>query len=222
MKLLRYVRFGLINALLSYGFSMQAQETSSPTSFLSVQAGPSWYVGQQLGITNRSDAFRQDLRRGVAWDVSYWYTGQRPTGKGFKAGPGVLYQGSLYKASHEDGADKIAMHYIALQAGMFYFQKHYMLQLAGGVGYQLYNDKSIVYGKSRDVSMNKLACHLSCGGEYFLTQCWGLSARLNWLISSSDSYSVDYNGQHWQVDNPKTGGGYFGQLSLLFGLNFHF
>lgn len=114
------------------------------------------------------------------------------------------------------------MHYLAPQLGVFFFRNRYMAQLSAGAGYQFYSDKSTVYGKPRNVSMNKLACNLSLGGEYFLTEQWGISARFNWLLSSSERYSVEYHGQHWSVVHPQTGEGHFGQLSLLFGLNYHF
>lgn len=51
---------------------------------------------------------------------------------------------------------------------------------------------------------------------------WGASARVNWLASSSESYSVKYHNVEWDVESPRAGSGYFGQLSLLFGLNYHF
>ena len=93
-----------------------------------------------------------------------------------------------------------------------------------GVGYQHYKDKSFVYGKPRDVSMNKLAYNLSAGGEYRLSPLVGISAKLNWIVTSSESYSVRYHGQKWQVESPELsgGGGCFSQLSLLFGMNLHF
>lgn len=114
------------------------------------------------------------------------------------------------------------MHYVAPQVALTMVQKHYQLQFSGGVGYQLYRDKSTVYDKPRKVSMSKLAGNLALSGEYFLTSHWGASARLNWLASSSESYSVKYHNEKWDVENPKIGTGYFGQLSLLFGLNYHF
>lgn len=207
--------------LLAPGQRLQAQE-KTPTSIFSLHAGPSWYVGQLMGITSQENAYCRDLRQGIAWEADYWYTGERPEGKGVKVGPGVLYHGSLYKAATDEGSDKIGMHYLALQLGTFFFQKHYMLQVAAGVGYQFYADKSTVYGKPRNVSMNKLACNLSAAGEYFLNNRWGVSAKVNWLISSSEAYSVEYHGEHWQVDHPHEGEGYFGRLSLLVGLNYHF
>jgi len=81
-----------------------------------------------------------------------------------------------------------------------------------------------VYGKPRDVSMNKLAYNLSAGGEYRLSPLVGISAKLNWIVTSSESYSVRYHGQKWQVESPELsgGGGCFSQLSLLFGMNLHF
>ena len=44
------------------------------------------------------------------------------------------------------------------------------------------------------------------------------------FVTSSESYSVRYHGQKWQVESPELsgGGGCFSQLSLLFGMNLHF
>ena len=80
------------------------------------------------------------------------------------------------------------------------------------------------HGKPRNVSMNKLAYNLSAGGEYRLSPLVGISAKLNWIVTSSESYSVRYHGQKWQVESPELsgGGGCFSQLSLLFGMNLHF
>ncbi len=222
MKHLHCTWLALTLLLLSGVASLSAQEKTFPTSTFSLYVGSSWYTGKMLGITQQADAYKNDLRKGVAWEAEYWYTGKRTSEKAVKVGPGLLYQGSLYKATHEEGSDKIGMHYLALQLGVFFFHKHGMWQVSAGPGYQFYADKSTVYGKPRDVSMNKLAFNLSGGGEYFLSRHWGLSARLNWILSSSEAYSVDYHSEHWQVNDPETGKGYFGQLSLLFGVNYHF
>ena len=66
--------------------------------------------------------------------------------------------------------------------------------------------------------------NLSAGGEYRLSPLVGISAKLNWIVTSSESYSVRYHGQKWQVESPELsgGGGCFSQLSLLFGMNLHF
>ena len=207
----------LVGVLLTT--SLYAQSAGDKRSSFSVHAGPSWYLGQLMGITDRSDAYRSDLRKGVAWDVSYL---AQVAGRKFQFGVGALYQGSSYKNTHDTGADKILMHYMAPQVSLTMVKKHYQLQLAGGIGYQFYKDKSKVYGKPRDVSMNKLAGNLALSGEYFLTSHWGASARLNWLASSTETYSVKYHDEKWNVEKPKTGTGYFGQLSLVFGLNYHF
>ena len=68
------------------------------------------------------------------------------------------------------------------------------------------------------------AYNLSAGGEYRLSPLVGISAKLNWIVTSSESYSVRYHGQKWQVESPELsgGGGCFSQLSLLFGMNLHF
>ena len=222
MKHLRYIWLLFMFLLPWNGTPLSAQDKIFPTSTFSLHAGTSWYTGNLFGITHRADTYRDDLRKGVAWEADYWYTGSRSSEKAVKVGPGFIYQGSLYKATHEDGADKINMHYLSVQVGVFFFHKHGMWQMSAGPGYQIYTDKSTVYGKPRDVFMNKLAFNLSGGGEYFLSRHWGLSARINWILSSSSAYSVDYHGEHWQVKRPQTGEGYFGQLSLLFGVNYHF
>lgn len=212
----------LLALLTGFCLALQAQDHPNTRSIFSLHAGPSWQVGELMGITLRDAGYRRDLRPGVAWEASYWYTGDRPAGKGVKAGPGFLYEGSLHKAAHTDGSDKIAMHYMAPQLGVFFFQRKCLFRLSAGVGYLRYADHSTVYGKPRKVNMNKLACNLSAGGEYLLTDRWGVSAELNWLISSSQSYRVEYHRQHYKVEHPLSGEGYFGRLSLLFGLNYHF
>ena len=49
--------------------------------------------------------------------------------------------------------------------------------------------------------MDKLAGNLALSGEYFLTSHWGASARLNWLASSTETYSVKYHDEKWNVEN---------------------
>ena len=77
MKLLRYTWATLV--LLLGAMSLQAQEKTFPSSTFSFHAGPSWYVGQLMGVTRQADAYRDDLRKGVAWEADYWYTGPRST-----------------------------------------------------------------------------------------------------------------------------------------------
>lgn len=202
--------------------SLYAQSENSKKSMLSVHVGPTWQVGSQMGLTNLEDAYSKDLRKGIAWDASYWYVGKGPRDYGVRLAPGFLYQGSIYKGSHDTGADKIHMHYLAPQFGVFFIREHFQIQAATGIGYQLYKNKSTVYDKPREVEMNRLAGNFSLSGEYFLSRQIGVSAQLNWLISSSDSYLTKYHDQTWEVVRPKSGYGYFGQLSILFGLNYHF
>ncbi len=181
--------------LLMSTLSLFAQEASVGKSLFSVHAGPSWYLGKMIGITNNSDAYRSDLRNGVSWGVNYYYLGDKYIFDSFKLSPGLIYQGGQYKNSHDEGSDKILMNYIAPQIALFYVKQKFNLSLSTGLGYQLYKDKSFVYDKPR-----------------------------NWIVTSSDSYSVKYHGQKWQVESPELngGGGCFSQLSLLFGMNFHF
>lgn len=201
---------------------LHAQNEHARKSMLTVHTGPSWYVGNLMGITNFSDSYRNDVRKGIAWDIAYWYPGKAPFETGTRVAPGLLYQGSVYKNSHDDGSDKILEHYLAPQCGLFFIRNRYQLNVACGIGWLFNHNKSIVYDHPRKISMNRLAGNLSCGGEYFLAKQWGLSAQLNYIFSSSESYTVDYHDKYWAVMHPKTGYGYFGQLSLLFGLNYHF
>ncbi len=219
MKKCLFLLGGMISIL-----SLFAQEATVGKSQFSIHAGPSWYLGKMIGITNHSDTYRNDLRDGVAWDVNYYYLGDKNISHSFKVSPGLVYQGSQYKNTHDGGSDKILMHYIAPQIALFFVQQKYNLSLSTGLGCQLYKDKSFVYDKPRNVSMNKLAYNLSAGGEYLSSPHIGISAKLNWTVTSSESYSVSYHGQKWQVESPELsdGGGCFSQLSLLLGMNFHF
>lgn len=217
-------KYVLLLGMLIQTVSIFAQDASVGKSMFSIHAGPSWYLGKMIGITNYSDAYRDGLRDGVAWDVNYYYLGDKYIFNSFKLAPGLVYQGSQYKNSHAEGADKILMNYIAPQIALFMVKQKYILSLSTGLGCQFYKDKSTVYDKPRNVSMNKLAYNLSAGGEYLFSSHLGVSANLNWIVTRSESYSVQYHGQKWQVESPElsSGGGCFSQLSLLFGLNYHF
>lgn len=210
--------------LLVSALPLSAQETSVGKSLFSVQAGPSWYLGKMIGVTNNSDTYRNDLRDGVSWSANYYYLGSKNLFNSFRLSPGLVYQGGQYKNSYDKGSDKVLMIYIAPQIALFYVKQKYNLSVSTGLGYQLYRNKSFVYDKPRNVSMNKLAYNLSAGGEYLFSRHIGISAKLNWIVTSSESYSVKYYGQKWQVESPELndGGGCFSQLSLLFGMNFHF
>lgn len=217
-------KYVLLLGLLIQAVSALAQEASTGKSVFSVYAGPSWYLGRMIGITNNSGSYRSDLRNGVTWDASFYFLGDKYIFNSFKFAPGLLYQGGQYKNAYDESSDKILMHYIAPQIALFMVKQKYNLSLSTGLGYQHYKDKSIVYGKPRDVSMNKLAYNLSAGGEYLLSSLVGISAKVNWIVTSSESYSVKYHGRKWQVESPELngGGGCFSQLSLLFGINLHF
>ena len=202
--------------------SLYAQSENSKKSMLSVHVGPTWQMGTQMGLSNLEDTYGKDLRKGIAWDASYWYVGKGPRDKGIRLAPGFLYQGSIYKGSYDTGADNIHMHYIAPQFGVFFIEKYFQIQAATGIGYQLYKNKSTVYDKPREVEINRMAGNFSLSGEYFLSRQIGVSAQLNWVISSASSYQTKYHDQTWEVIHPKSGYGDFSQLSVLFGLNFHF
>lgn len=208
--------------LLMPGVWLMAQDASAGRSKVSVHAGPSWYLGKFIGITDYTSSYHNGLRSGMAWSVNYSFTcdGHSPC----RIAPGLMYLGSRYKNAHDEGSDKLQMHYIAPQVAFRYVKPAFSISAGAGAGYQCYKDKSTVFGNPRDVSMNKLAFNLSAEGEYLFAADWGVSARLDWISSGSDSYSVKYHGREWQVEAPRSGdgSGAFSRLSLLFGLNFHF
>ena len=72
MKKCLFLLGGMISTL-----SLFAQEATVGKSQFSIHAGPSWYLGKMIGITNHSDTYRNDLRDGVAWDVNYYYLGDK-------------------------------------------------------------------------------------------------------------------------------------------------
>lgn len=219
---LRASLLGILGGIFIATLPLSAQEDGGRQSVLSVQAGPSGYTGRFLGITQTTGTYRSDLRPGVAWHVFYGYRGLSTERNGLHLGPGLLYQGSAYHENWTDGADRIGMHYLAPQFALFGQHGQWAWQAALGAGWLHYKDRSRVYGKPRQVTMNTLGGNLSVEGEYLLTAQWGLSARLNWLLSTSDRYQLEYHGEHYTVKHPDTGEGYFGQLSLLFGVNWHF
>lgn len=201
---------------------LSAQDKPSATSFLSARIGPALYTGHLMGITHRSGNYCNRLRRGVSWNLNYWYTGKTSRKENVILRPGFLYQGSRFQATRQNSSDNIHLNYLAPQLGIFFLQNKYRLLLSAGAGYQFYTDKSTVYEKPRTVSMDRLACNLALDGECLLSSRWGLSARCGWLFSHSENYSVNYHGTDWKVEHPDSGEGYFGQLSLTFGLNYHF
>ena len=204
------------------GLPLRAQNVFAGRSSLSVQAGPSWYTGRFLGLTHAGADYRDDLRRGVAWSVDYWWRGVRDKGRHVRVQPGLLYQGSTYSNSWQDGSDRLHLHYIAPQFGLFGGRDRWLWQASVGAGYQFFKNHSRVYGRDRRVSMNKLAANLSAGGEYAFAHHWAVALRLHWLLSASDCYNVAYHDEHWNVEHPATGEGYFGQLSLQAGLAWRF
>lgn len=212
----------LTGILLFLSISSSAQGKPSGSSSLSAHIGPAWYTGRLMGVTGSSGDYCNNLRKGVGWDLNYWYMGQTSSEEKAVIRAGFLYQGSLFQEKQANGSDKIHLNYLAPQVGVFFLRPGYQIQLSAGAGYQFYTDKSVVYDKPRKVSMDKLACNFALAAEYFLTKQWGVSARCNWVLSHSERYSVDYHGEHWKVEHPDTGEGFFGQLSLTFGLNYHF
>lgn len=222
MKRQNHLTLCLTGTLLFLSLALSAQDKSAGSSSLSAHIGPAWYTGRLMGVTGGANDYRNNLRKGISWALHYWHNGRTSSKEKAVVRPGFLYQGSRFQGKQTNGSDKIYLNYLAPQIGLFFLRPTYQIQLSAGAGYQFYTDKSMVYGKPRKVSMDKPACNLSLAGEYFLTKQWGLSTRLNWILSHSENYSVDYNGTHWKVEHPDTGEGHFGQLSLLFGLNYHF
>ncbi|MGI6815307.1 hypothetical protein ACFX5L_02030 [Bacteroides sp. KG123] len=212
----------LTGALLFLSASLSAQDKPTGTSSLEAHIGPAWYTGHLMGITSRADDYCNSLRKGIGWDIGYWYTGKTDGKERVILRPGFIYQGSRFEEKQANGSDKILLNYLAPQIGLFFLRNNYRIQLSAGAGYQFYMDKSVVYDKPRKVSMDKPACNFALAGEYLLTRRWGVSARCNWVLSDSERYSVVYYGEHWKVEHPDTGEGCFGQLSLTFGLNYHF
>ena len=70
-------KYVLLFGLLIQAVSVLAQEASVGKSIFSVHAGASWYLGKMIGITNNSDAYRNDLRNGIAWDANYYFLGDK-------------------------------------------------------------------------------------------------------------------------------------------------
>ena len=134
-------KYVLLLGLLIQAVSVLAQETSVGKSIFSVHAGPSWYLGKMIGITNNSDAYRNDLRNGIAWDANYYFLGDKYIFGSFKLAPGLIYQGGRYKNTHDESSDKILMHYFAPQLALFMVKQKYNLSLSTGVGYQHYKIK---------------------------------------------------------------------------------
>ena len=64
-------KYVLLFGLLIQAVSVLAQEASVGKSIFSVHAGASWYLGKMIGITNNSDAYRNDLRNGMPTIISW-------------------------------------------------------------------------------------------------------------------------------------------------------
>lgn len=77
-------------------------------SIISLQVGPSRYVGTFLGIADFSKNYRSDLRDGLGWNVGYSYIFGKP-GRNCNFGLGLMYQGTRYKHSAFDVSDDISM-----------------------------------------------------------------------------------------------------------------
>ena len=89
-------KYVLLFGLLIQAVSVLAQEASVGKSIFSVHAGASWYLGKMIGITNNSDAYRNDLRNGIAWDANYYFLGDKYIFGSFKLAPGRNLSGSEF------------------------------------------------------------------------------------------------------------------------------
>lgn len=200
--------------------AQEAVKKRANESVVSLQVGPVWHLGSLMGLTSPADSYRSDMRSGVAWNAVWSYDIRRE-GDACGAIVGLLYQGSRYTASHEEGSDKVGMNYLAPQVGLSYRKSRFQLNSSIGVGYQFYKDRSEVFGKPRKVFINRVAFNLAFDAEYRLSRHWGVAARVNWILSHAEHYRVDYHDETWWVYRPD-GDGTFHQLGLLFGVNLHF
>lgn len=215
------LKLGLLG--LAIPLLLTAQTIQDKRSILSLQVGPSWQVGDLMGVTDYSSSYRSDLHNGLGWRANYSYLLGKHT---FRAVFGALYEGNLHSGNLPNSSDKIYCHYIAPQAGVCIMFPRCNLLFTGGIGYLAYRNNSEVYGKPREVRKDKMAYNLAWSGEYHLTRSLGVNASLNWCYAAAAGYSVTYHGETWEVERPSF---YalnevydLSRLSLTFGLNYHF
>lgn len=179
----------LSTSVLSYG------QTSAelPHHLLGVQMGAAFYTGDMLGVANAPS----DLRNGFSWAANYTYLfGQN---KRVRFGLGGLYQGSRYAHEESLARDQITTHFLAPQLSVCFSSAPFLWGVSAGVGYQLYANHGSIYDRPRRLSMNKVAGNIRLEGTWLFSQRWGLSARLNYIHAFSDSYTVRYHGESWEV-----------------------
>ena len=182
-RLLVFITISCFSSLL------RSQEIHQENFILSIHAGPSWYVGDLIGITDYSEHYTDKLRNGVNWNGEFTYLFGKSVIKG---GVGLLYQGSRYTNHQSVNSDEININYVTPQMSLFYVREKFILQGALGVGCMFYQDNSTVYGKPRNVQFNRIAFHAAVSGEYRIVKQWGISARLDWLASSAKTYSLSW------------------------------
>lgn len=211
----------LLMGIVLFPLLLHAQTARYEHNILSVHAGPSWYVGDLIGITDYSSSYTNGLKHGMNWSGEYIYLVGKSS---FKGGFGILYQGSRFENKQQTNSDKLLMHYIAPQIAVYYTKPKFNLHYATGFGCLMYRDNSTVYDKPRDIKMNKLAFNLALGGEYRIVKHWGVSALFNWAVTSAKTYTVTYHGKEWQVQPhyPINIGNAISYLSLSAGINYHF
>lgn len=198
----------------------RAQTSGQEKHLFSAYTGAACYTGHLLGTAGPASG----LRNGITWGVGYTYLIGAAKVKG---GIGVLYAGNRYSNDFLHGSDRIATHYFAPQYSIHYFTPAFRWEFSMGCGYQLYADHSTVYQRPRKVTMNKLAGNFGLRGEYRLFRQWGFSAGISYILAFSDSYSVRYHGEEWEVipgyrSNKENRVKDISQLSVSAGIHYHF
>lgn len=198
---------------------LQSQDIHKEKFILSVQAGPSWYVGDLTGITDNTSKYMDKLRKGVTWNGAFTYLFGRSAIKG---GVGLIYQGNRYTNDKATSSDEINMNYIGPRMSLFYMKKKFSVHCALGPGYMIYRDYSIVYNKPRNVHFNQIAFHAAIGGEYLLIPQLGIAVQASWTGTETSHYNVNYHDKEWLVTPSQAGGDTISTLSLSAGINYHF
>lgn len=206
--------------LLMLSTAVQAQTPARGEHVLNLQTGATFYTGHLLGAAAPSS----HLRSGFTWAGSYTYViGTRAT---LRPGIGLMYQGNRYTADVTNASDKIRTNYLAPQFSLHLINETMCWHLTLGYGYQWYRDAGTVYGKPRKVTMNKIAGNIGLGGEYRLPRHWGIRAGINYIIACSDSYSVRYREETWEVRphyrKSENSLDDISQMSVFAGLSYHF
>lgn len=205
----------LIGGLLLSLFSLTVfgQEKEYSQHVFSVQAGYGNLLKSSKLLTKNTDAYRSQLRDGLAWNASYTYN-FLPI-----IGAGLLYAGQTSEASYDEGADKLYMHYIAPQ---FYINavnsKRALVSFHTGIGYMMYRNYSEVFGKDRKVRSTSLGLNIGMKADYKLTSHWGIGVSCLFITSTPDWSKITYHDEEVSVNQKN----YLAPLSLTGGISYHF